>query len=42
MFDDDNPFCEGGKDTKKSGVSQAQATSILLFIYSIAMFFVIP
>ena len=41
-FGIDNPFCEGGKDPKKSGAdgTSAQAAMVLLFVYSIAVYFV--
>ena len=38
MFDEKNPFCESGKDPelKKSRVSRAQGSTLLLFTTSIA------
>lgn len=42
MFDEDNPFCESGKDPQKSGVSWAQATILEVFISSIVVLFAVP
>ena len=41
MFDEDNPFCENGKDPQKSGVSWAQAKTLPLFISSMVVLFAI-
>ncbi|KAL9954000.1 hypothetical protein ACROYT_G041487 [Oculina patagonica] len=42
MFDEDNPFCESGKDPQKSGVSWAQATILEVFISSMVVLFAVP
>lgn len=38
-FDEDNPFCENGKDPQKSGASWAQVTTLPLFISSFVELF---
>ncbi|PFX25814.1 uncharacterized protein LOC111329841 [Stylophora pistillata] len=42
LFNDENPFCENGKDPLKNGVNGAQATIPFLFVISIVFSLVAP